>query len=90
MSDTWRAIGIVALVVGACIVLHYWGKQNMSPSSGMAANAGATDWGPAYVDTAADNSVDVAGVPEESVSPKCPGMHPSPDGASREGGYTCQ
>jgi len=84
MSETEKTIGLALVVLGAALFLWWWAKKGAL--SGSFTGGTATGGGPAYLDTAADNSVSVTGVPEEG---SCPGKSPMP-GAKTEGGYGCR
>jgi hypothetical protein len=86
LSENEKMIGLVAVIVGALLFFWYWKKNNSNSGSGASPNASASSGGPAYLETAADNSTSVPGVPEDQ---PCPGKLPAP-GASTEGGYGCK
>lgn len=85
MNDTARVFLLIAVILGAVVFLRWWGSKAKQMQVGATPGSGG---GPAYADTAADNSISVTGVPEEG---SCPGKsaRPTGGGASTEGGYTC-
>jgi len=87
MNDTEKTVGLVAVIIAAVLFLRWWSTrtQAMSPAVLNVGGGGA----PAYVSTAADNSISVVGVPEDTTPNNCPGKSPAP-GAKSEGGYGCK
>jgi hypothetical protein len=63
MEDWQRVLGVIAVVIAGVLVLRYFTKSYARTSTSAASGSGS---GPAYLDTAADNSISVTGVPEES------------------------
>lgn len=72
MSETEKTIGLVLLLIAAIVFLS-WCKKSASQNG--TSPCRVDTGGPAYLDTAADNSSSVAGVPEESdCTKKMPSM----------------
>jgi hypothetical protein len=64
MKDWQRVLGVIAVVIAGVLVLRWFANSSVRNSTASAASGGGS--GPAYLDTAADNSISVVGVPEES------------------------